>query len=691
MTVKWYRQGTCGFVELNNPPVNAINSDIRKGLIDAVKWAEAEGLERVILSGVGRAFAAGADTKEFDIPVTPPHLPDVVNYIEKSTVPWIAALHGAVLGGGSELALGCKYRIARSDATIGFPEVLLGLVPGAGGTQRLPRLVGFAEALSLIPTGKAISGSAAVTIGLVDLIDDNPVRAASLINQKKLDMALPVSMMKVFPVDTPKYDTARQIAAKRLRGQNAPLKAISLLEAAQSTSFAEGMQLERKEFLTLRQSPQARALRYIFFAERAAKAPNALRPDMKAPNHVAVIGGGTMGTSIAYAFLNAGIIVTIIESDHDGVQRASKAIEKIISSSLSSDRIKQHEATDRRTRLTVTTITNADLRNVDLAVEAVFEDLIIKQKVLKELEFALMPNVTIATNTSYLDVNMIAECLHNPSRLVGLHFFAPAHIMKLLEIIKSDKTSQAAMAMGYAVAKSLGKIPVVSGVCDGFIGNRILAIYREVADTMLMDGATPLEIDNAMVAFGYAMGPYEAQDLSGLDIAHASRRRQDTTRDPSRRYIPIADRLVMQNRLGQKTGSGWYQYPEGGGKVIDPLVENIICNEAQKANITRQSFAQEDIQGRLLLAMINEAANILHEGIAACAADIDLVLVHGYGFARWHGGLMHYADQLGAPYILTELATLCDEDPNLWKPSQLIVECAATGQNLISYDRKSIN
>ena len=585
MTVKWYRQGTCGFVELNNPPVNAINSDIRKGLIDAVKWAEAEGLERVILSGVGRAFAAGADTKEFDI--------HVVNYIEKSTVPWIAALHGAVLGGGSELALGCKYRIARSDATIGFPEVLLGLVPGAGGTQRLPRLVGFAEALSLIPTGKAISGSAAVTIGLVDLIDDNPVRAASLINQKKLDMALPVSMIKVFPVDTPKYDTARQIAAKRLRGQNAPLKAISLLEAAQSTSFAEGMQLERKEFLTLRQSPQARALRYIFFAERAAKAPNALRPDMKAPNHVAVIGGGTMGTSIAYAFLNAGIIVTIIESDHDGVQRASKAIEKIISSSLSSDRIKQHEATDRRTRLTVTTITNADLRNVDLAVEAVFED-------LKELESALMPNVTIATNTSYLDVNMIAECLHNPSRLVGLHFFAPAHIMKLLEIIKSDKTSQAAMAMGYAVAKSLGKIPVVSGVCDGFIGNRILAIYREVADTMLMDGATPLEIDNAMVAFGYAMGPYEAQDLSGLDIAHASRRRQDTTRDPSRRYIPIADRLVMQNRLGQKTGSGWYQYPEGGGKVIDPFVENIICNEAQKRSCRYNPMPQTNPIGFLL-------------------------------------------------------------------------------------------
>ena len=567
MAVTWHNHESCGFVVLNNPPVNAINHNMREGLISAVKWAEREKLKRVILSGSGRGFAAGADTKEFDHPPVSPHLPDVINCIEASTVPWIAAIHGAALGGGGELALGCRYRIARADATIGFPEVILGLVPGAGATQRLPRLIGLNEALKLIPTGKTISGRAAMAIGLVDAIDDDPINAAKLIDQKILSELVPLNLTKAGADETVNYDAARQIAIRRMRGQEAPLTSISLLEMAQTTTFDDGMQKERAAFLALRASSQARALRHIFFTERAAKKPPKAiatqKFNLKPLDHVVVIGGGTMGSGIAYAFLNASIRVTILESDDPGIKRANTAIDKIISASLASGHIDPQAAADRRNRLTVMMIqpdpdtgklANGNLTNVDLVIEAVYEDLSIKREILQAIEPALNRNAIIATNTSYLDVNKLAACLDNPSRFVGLHFFAPAHIMKLLEIVKGSETSPAALAMGYAVAKSLGKMPVVAGVCDGFIGNRILAALREAADAILMDGSTPSEIDEAIVAFGYAMGPYETQDLSGLDIAHANRRRLDASRDPSRRYIPIADYLVTQNRLGKKNG-----------------------------------------------------------------------------------------------------------------------------------------
>lgn len=638
MAVTWHKHQGCGFVVLNNPPVNAINHNMREGLISAVKWAEGEELKRVILSGLGRGFAAGADAKEFDYPPVSPHLPDVIKYIEASTIPWIAAVHGAALGGGGEIALGCRYRIARADATIGFPEVMLGIVPGAGATQRLPRLIGLTEALKLIPTGRTISGRVAMAIGLVQAIDDDPINAAKLIDQRTLSEAVPLNLTKLGADKTVNYDAARQVAIKRMRGQEAPLTAISLLEIAQTATFDDGMQKERTAFLALRASSQARALRHIFFTERAAKKPPTAiatqKSNLKPLDHVLVIGGGTMGSGIAYAFLNANIRVTILETDDPGMQRANTAIDKIISASLASGHIDPQAAADRRNRLTVMMIQpdpdtgnlcNDNLTNLNLVIEAVYENLAIKKEILQAIEPALDPNTIIATNTSYLDVNKLAACLDNPSRLVGLHFFAPAHIMKLLEIVKGSETSPVALAMGYAVAKSLGKVPVVAGVCDGFIGNRILAALREAADAILMDGSTPAKIDEAMVAFGYAMGPYETQDLSGLDIAHANRRRLDTSRDPSRRYIPIADYLVKQNRLGKKTGAGWYHYPNG--KIaIDPKVEDIICREAEAANIKRRHFSSDEVQQRLLLAMVNEAANILNEGIAVSAADIDLVL-----------------------------------------------------------------
>jgi len=676
MAVSWRKDGIYGFVQLDNPPVNAINRDMRQGLLDAAEWAEMEGLKRVIVSGAGSAFAAGADAKEFDMPPEAPHLPDVLNRIEASKVPWIAALHGAVLGGGAELALACRYRVARPDANIGFPEVILGLVPGAGGTQRLPRLVGPEGALKMVPTGKAISGRQAKKSGLVDAIGDNPVQLASAITPQELERAVPTGALQIAAIDSAHYDAAKKNAARRLRGQTAPLKAIDLLNVAQTESLDAGMKIERAVFLDLRQSDQARALRYIFFAERGAKIPAILREEMTMPDHVAVIGGGTMGAAIAYGFLNAGVKITLLETGDAGIERASATIETLISNSLSSGRIDETGASARRHHLTLTT-DYKDLADADLAIEAVFEDFSVKQEVLLALQDTLRPDAVIATNTSYLNVDGLAASLADPSRLVGLHFFAPAYIMKLLEIVKGDKTSSKALAMGYAVAKRLGKIPVVAGVCDGFIGNRILARYREAADILLVDGCTPWDIDAAMVDFGYAMGPYEAQDLSGLDIAYAHRRRQDDIRDPARRYIAIADRMVATGRLGRKAGAGWYRYPAGGGKAIDPLVEDLVIEESYLAGVKRRSFTHDEIQTRLLAAMINEASDILYEGIAQTAADIDLVLVHGYGFPRWRGGVMHYADHSGASEWLQILRELESEDPLMWRPSKVIIDCAA--------------
>ena len=687
MTVSWHKEKNYGFVVLDNPPVNAINQNIRQGLLDAVVWAENEQLHRIILSGVGTAFSAGADASEFDAPPIAPHLNDVLSRIESSTVPWVSALHGAVLGGGAELALACRYRVARYDAKIGFPEVTLGLVPGAGGTQRLPRLVGMTAALQLIPTGKLVSGELARDFGLVDCLDDDPVSHAAAITDETIAQAVPVGKLVLDAVDYAKFDLARDLAQRKMRGQAAPLIAVDLLQSAQSQNLEAGLVSERASFLSLRQSDQARALRHVFFSERSAKKiPVDLISHVKMPDHVAVVGGGTMGTGIAYTLLGVGCYVTLLELNDDRIERAGASIEKIIQSSLSAKRIDASTAERCRNRLTITR-DYSDLAASDLAIEAVVEDMAVKQDVLSKLQAVLRPDTVLATNTSYLDVDMLANVLQDSSRLIGLHFFAPAYVMKLLEIVKASNTSPQALAMGYTIAKILGKVPVIAGVCDGFIGNRILARLREAADAILIDGSMPWGIDRAMVDFGYAMGPYEAQDLSGLDIAYAQRRRQESSRQPNRRYIEIADHVVAEGRLGRKTGAGWYRYTPEGNKENDPSIKALILNEAARLGIKRQITTASDIQYCLLAAMINEAANILGDGIAATAADIDLVTVHGYGFPRWRGGLMHYADQIGVAQWLAQLQKLAAEDPVFWKPSPVIIECVEKQISLADWRR----
>ncbi len=675
MTVRVSRAGAVAHVELDNPPVNAIGQAQRQGLMEALDWVEGQhGLERVVLTGAGKTFCAGGDAREFDGPPLPPHLPDVLLRIEASPVPWIAAAEGAALGGGLELMLACRGRVAAPKAKLGLPEVTLGTVPGAGGTQRLPRLIGLVSAADLIGTGKPVDAGEALDMGLVDLVADDPRAAAQTLDLSRLRPA--VSSLPA-PSGDPSLAEVRDRILRRAGGQDAPRRALDLVALAATLPFAEAARQEREAFLTLRASDQARALRHIFFAERQARAPDGLTAAPVPLARVAVVGGGTMGAGIAYAFLSAGLVVTILEADDGGVDRARANVDRIVADSRKRGLLSDDRAARLAAALTIGTDYGLAAQ-ADLAIEAAFESMEVKTAVLRALEAAVPPGAVLATNTSYLDLDAIAATLRDPSRLVGLHFFAPAHVMRLLEIVRGAQTSDVALATAFDVARRLRKVPVLSGVCDGFIGNRILARYREAADTLLMDGASPWDIDRAMVEFGYAMGPYEAQDLSGHDIAFANRRRQDATRDPRRRYIPIADRMVAEGRLGRKAGRGWYLYDEGT-KAPDPSVDALIADEARKAGVTRTAFTDDEIRHRLILAMVNEAADILHEGIAQSAADIDLVTVFGYGFPRWRGGLMHHADTLGPAAVLAGLDALAAEDGLAWRPSPLIRDLAARG------------
>jgi len=687
MTVSVTREGAVAFVTLQNPPVNAIGRAVRQGLMDAIDWVEStDGLSRVVLSGAGRCFAAGADAREFDGPLQGPHLPDVIERIETCDVPWVAAITGVALGGGCELALGCRYRVAGTTAKLGLPEVTLGVIPGAGGTQRSPRLIGIKAALDLIATGKPVSASRAEEIGLVHGIADDPVEVATHLDIGTIELEHQIATLAPPVADADAVSAARALIKKKTPNQIAPERAIDLIEKAAELSLADGLAIERATFLELRAAFQSKALRHIFFAERAARMPEQLSGKETALDHVAVVGGGTMGAGIAYALLNKGSKVTLLETDNEGVTRAVANVDKIIAASLKRGLINETHAEACHARL-ISTTDYSVASDSTLAIEAAFESMEVKQSVFSTLEAHLPQNAILATNTSYLDVDAIAATVKDPTRVIGLHFFAPAHIMKLLEIVRGDATSNAALATGFALAKQLGKIPVVAGVCDGFIGNRILARYREAADTVLMDASTPWEVDEAMVAFGYPMGPYEAQDLSGLDIAHANRRRQDATRDPNRRYIRIADRMVELGKLGKKTGAGWYRYPGGGGKVEDPIVADLALEEAHFAKVTRTEYSEGEISERLVMAMINEAADILADGIAQQASDIDLVTVYGYGFPRWRGGLMHHADEIGVEAILSTLQKFEKEDAIAWKPSRVITECAERGIALSEWRR----
>ena len=687
MSVHIRYDGEVAVVTIDNPPVNAISREVRRGFVEALKAIESNHrkLDRVILTGSGNYFSAGADAREFDGALLEPHLPDIVEGIEKSPVPWIAAINGVALGGGVELVLACRARIAHPAVEIGFPEVRLGVIPGAGGTQRLPRLVGFEVAVNLVTSGRPIKAQEALECGLIDLINENVTDAAESCQLDIWQNRKPLSQLPSPVFQETAWHKTLHYLSSRLRQQDAPGKAAELVAISTKTTFADGIAEERKIFLGLRTSPQAKALRHLFFAERAAKAPREFTQFVpRSVQTAVVVGGGTMGASIAYVLQRIGISVQIIEMDHASAERARVNVAHLFDAAVARRLISADQARFGKEQLKVI-VGYTRIYAADLAIEAVFEDMDAKKAVFVALEHSLPDTAILATNTSYLDIDELASVVRDPSRVIGLHFFNPAHVMKLLEIIQARNTSDITLSTGFSLAKELGKIPVLVKACDGFIGNRILARYRETADMLLVDGATPYEIDEAMVAFGYPMGPYEAQDLSGLDIAYANRRRQAATRDPTRRYIPISDRMVERGRLGKKCSVGWYRYPDGQGKVEDPVVIDLVVEESRFAKVKRRLFSQNEIRERLVTAMIDEASDILEEGSAQSPKDIDLVTVHGYGFPKWRGGLMYHADQIGLTRIVKTLKRLEQDDPIVWKPSAGLLRVVKAGTSFSEF------
>lgn len=687
MPVTYERHSEVAVITFDNPPLNIFGQAMRAGLQAAIARAREDRPERLVLTGAGRAFVAGSDAKEFEGPPLSPQLNDILIDLVDLPFPTVAGITGPALGGGLEIAMACRMRVAAPGATLGLPEVTLGIVPGAGGTQRLPRLIGVAAAVDLIGQGRTVSAKDAHKLGLVDVVADDPMAAALSIEADVLCRAIVADHRPAPAPDIAAIAAAHALANRRATGQDAPHVAVDLVASAATEPLDTALVRERTAFLTLRHSAQARALRHVFFSERAAQSQGKAFP---APTQeiksTIVVGGGTMGAAIAYALALADLSVHVVETDAAGQSRAEANVGKLVNQGAKRGAFADVDAF--RARLSFGAGYDF-LPQADLAIEAAFESLEVKRVIFAALQSALPATTILATNTSYLDVNQLAEGIADPGRFLGLHFFAPAHVMKLLEIVRGDKTSDATLGQAFALAKRLGKMPVVSGVCDGFIGNRILSRYRMVADVLMLEGSCPKGIDDAMRGFGMAMGPYEAQDLSGLDIAYANRKRQDLKNRTDIRYVPIADTLVEDlKRLGRKTGAGWYDYDAAGKPAESDVVTHAIYRASDAAGITRVARAREDIAGRAVLAMIMEAIRILEEGIAARPQDIDLAMIHGYGFPRWRGGLMHYADQLTPAVVMSQIAALAKVDPLTWSVPALLQRLVQDGRSFDSLNRE---
>jgi 3-hydroxyacyl-CoA dehydrogenase len=631
-------------ITIDNPPVNAISQAVREGLLEAISQVNEDvSVRAAVLTCAGRTFVSGADIKEFGKPPQRPFLPEVMAAVEGARVPIVAALHGTALGGGLELALACHGRVAAAPTRLGLPEVSLGILPGAGGTVRLPRLVPVERAIDMITGGKPISADTALEIGLVDAIaEGDPTHEAEVLARALATRGKPEPLIKRRITRRPDagfWDKTEADLRRKARGQQSPIEALSAIREGLELAPDEALAQERERFLRLQGSLEAAALRHVFFAERnTASSIRSLDAEPVDLAHVGVIGGGTMGAGIATALLLAASSVTLIERDNAATELARKRISQTLGVSAERGVIAHGEIEPMLARLTTTT-DYAALGSCHLIIEAVFEDLTVKAEVFNKLEDIVQPSTVLATNTSYLDVDEIAAGTRHPERVVGLHFFSPAQVMKLLEIVRGKASGPVALATGLALAKRLKKIPVVAGVCDGFIGNRIMSAYRRDCEFMLEEGALPQDVDAAMRQFGFAMGIFEVQDLSGLDIAWAMRKRRATTRLPEERYSRISDRLCEAGRLGRKTGSGFYDY-SSGKPTPAPFVEQIIQEESAVRGFNRRSFTPDEIMARILKVMRAEGEAILDEGIAESASDIDVVMITGYGFPRHKGGPM---------------------------------------------------
>lgn len=683
--VAYSRQGDVAVLRIDNPPVNALSQAVRQGLSEAMDRAEADaGVKAALIVGEGRAFIAGADITEFGKPPMQPNLPDLCTRIEASPLVVVASMHGVSLGGGLEVALGAHYRIAQPSARVGLPEVHLGLIPGAGGTQRVPRLTGAEKAIEMITTGRQVGASEALLMGLIDKIEEGDTEAVGLAYvQDLLAQGAPRRPVSALPgPDAIDWDATYDTVLKKGRGQISPAIAVRAVQAASELPFDAGMLRERELFIELMGTDQRKGMIHAFFNERAVGNLPELKGVAPRPlKAIGVIGGGTMGAGIATAALLAGMQVVLIEMKDDAVEAAKGRIGGNLQGALKRGKISQ-DAFDTMTTKALTVSTDyGTLKDVDLVIEAVFEEMSVKKDVFGKLDAVCKPGCVLASNTSYLDVNEIAASTSRPYDVIGLHFFSPAHVMKLLEVVVADQTAPDVVATGFALGKALGKVSVRAGVCDGFIGNRILSVYRTAADHMVLDGATPYQIDNALTDFGFAMGPFAVADLAGLDIGWMTRKRKAPHRHPEERVPTYLDKLCEQGHFGQKTGEGYYLYEKGKrGGVPNPKIAELIAAERRDLGITPRPFTDEDIVRRYMCAMVNEAAKVVGEGIARRPLDVDMTLLFGYGFPRFWGGPMKWADIQGLDKVLADIEAFAKDDAWFWQPAPLLCELVASGR-----------
>ncbi len=648
------REDGIAVVTINNPPVNALSTPVREGLLSAFRELSADAsISAIVVTGAGSDFIAGADLKEMSLPPIPPSLPDVILQMEKCGKPVVAAIKGSALGGGYEFALACDYRLASEDTVVGLPETKLGIIPGAGGTQRMPKLVGVAKAIELITDGKRLKANEALRLGLVDAIATGEALDEAKLIAKRLPKRR-LSKAKLPASSTDEISTASAAAIKKARGARNIEVAIETIRQSEHVPFDQAVLNEREAFLTLRESDEAKALRHLFFAERESRKIPGLGDAKPRPvKRVVILGAGTMGAGIAVSFADARYDVMVIERDKQAAGAGMDRIRAIYKAQVERGRLTARAEAERMERVAVTDDWEF-VRRADLVIEAVFENLEVKSEAFRKIDAMARPGAVLATNTSYLDVNEIAAVTKRPEDVIGLHFFSPANVMRLLEVVRADKTAPDVLATGLDVARKIGKLPVVAGVCDGFIGNRIFSMYRRHAEYLMLDGAAPQEIDAAIEKFGFAMGPFAVSDLAGLDIAWAMRKRRAATRHADERYVEVADRLCEQGMFGRKTGRGWYVHEKGARPVPNPEVAKLLDTERTTKGITPRKFTEDEIARRLIAVMANEGAKVLDEKIAFRASDIDLVFVNGYGFPAVKGGPMHAAESIGLRQILDE-------------------------------------
>lgn len=642
-------------ITINHSPVNALSHSVRQGLLDSAREiANDDQSDAVVLYGGSGRFIAGADIKEMNLPPDEPFLPDIVAAIEAITKPVVAAIDGAALGGGLEIALACDLRLVSSNAKLGLTETNLGIIPGAGGTQRLPRLVGIATAITMIAEAQIISAPKAIEIGLADkLVNDDILEAAITLaktaqKRRLRDLSIPADSEQ-------NIEAAQTSALKKAKGLPAISHAIKVIAASADGDFDTGLHAERASFLELRKSLEAKALRHLFFAQRQSSKITGIE-QVKGQNitKAAIVGAGTMGSGIALVLGDAGFETLVLEMDDVAAELGREKIKSLYDTQVKRGRLSDVEREKRLARISVTADWN-HVADCQLIIEAAFEDISVKQTIFQKLSMLTKPTCILASNTSYLDLDEIASFSQHPENVVGLHFFSPAHIMKLLEIVRAKKTSIETLSTTLAFAKKIKKIPVIAGNCDGFIGNRIYAVYRRHAEYLVEDGAMPWDVDAALEDYGFAMGIFAVSDLSGLDIAFAMRKRRAATRPKEERYVTIADKLCALGRLGRKTNGGWYDYDDKGNRILSPLVAELIEKTRKENGIIASQLSKESIQQRLLAVMVNEGAKELEEHIAQRASDIDLAFVDGYGFPRLKGGPMFAADEIGLPAILDEV------------------------------------